>query len=346
MASTWTISLDQVRRQDEDAAELLAFLAYLSNRDIWYELIKAGVSDEVPWISRVTENKIRFQRAMSKLNDYNLVDVVAGSYQVHPCLHDWLLESLNTPPKPLLFITALTCIADNIKGESSPHFWVTNRRLLEHAEELESPRFHELWQLYASEEKLLDAAYSIAGLLQNWNWLEKAEEMYIRALVGKEKALGPDHTSTLATVNNLGNLYRVQGKLAEAEQMYVRALAGYEKALGPDHTSTLDTVNSLGTLYRNQGKLAEAERMYQRALVGYEKALQPETIPALKTVSNLARLYRDQGKTNKAEEMFQRAIMGRKKILGSDHPATLKVVNALNKLSLDASERKRGSKYG
>lgn len=40
MSSTWTISLDQVRSQDGDAAELLAFLAYLNNRDIWYDLLK------------------------------------------------------------------------------------------------------------------------------------------------------------------------------------------------------------------------------------------------------------------------------------------------------------------
>ena len=75
----------------------------------------------------------------------------------------------------------------------------------------------------------------------------------MRALAGYEKALGPDHTSALLTVNNLGNLYSDQGKLAEAEQMYVRALAGYEKALGPDHTSTLSTVNNLENLYRDQG---------------------------------------------------------------------------------------------
>jgi hypothetical protein len=53
-----------------------------------------------------------------------------------------------------------------------------------------------------------------------------------RALTGREKALRPDHTSTLATVHDLGILYRYQGKMAEAEEMYQRALAGYEKALG------------------------------------------------------------------------------------------------------------------
>ena len=85
--------------------------------------------------------------------------------------------------------------------------------------------------------------------------LAEAEKMYQRALEGYEKAWGPEHTSTLDTVNNLGNLYPDQGKMAEAEKMYERALEGYEKAWGPEHISTLDTVNKLGIVYKNQGKL-------------------------------------------------------------------------------------------
>jgi Tetratricopeptide repeat len=49
-------------------------------------------------------------------------------------------------------------------------------------------------------------------------------------LRGKEKAGGAEHTSTLDTVNNLGNLYKGQGKMAVAEEMLLRALQGYEKA--------------------------------------------------------------------------------------------------------------------
>ena len=82
-------------------------------------------------------------------------------------------------------------------------------------------------------------------------------------MTGKEKAWGPDHTSTLDTVNNLGSLYADQGKMNEAEEMYLRALTGKEKAWGPDHTSTLDTVNNLGSLYADQGKMNEAEEMYR-----------------------------------------------------------------------------------
>ncbi|KAK5202400.1 hypothetical protein LTR96_011580 [Exophiala xenobiotica] len=53
--------------------------------------------------------------------------------------------------------------------------------------------------------------------------LAEAEKMYLRALQGYEGALGPNHTSTLDTVNNLGNLYKNQGKLDESEQMYTGA---------------------------------------------------------------------------------------------------------------------------
>jgi tetratricopeptide (TPR) repeat protein len=78
--------------------------------------------------------------------------------------------------------------------------------------------------------------------------------MYERALKGKEKAWGPEHTSTLDTVNNLGIIYKDQGKFKEAEEMYNRALKGYEKALGPNHPSTLMTLQNLSDLHKCQGK--------------------------------------------------------------------------------------------
>jgi tetratricopeptide (TPR) repeat protein len=60
--------------------------------------------------------------------------------------------------------------------------------------------------------------------------MAEAEEMYLRALRGREKAWGAEHKSTLDTVNNLGNLYKDQGKIAEAEAILLRALCGREKA--------------------------------------------------------------------------------------------------------------------
>ncbi|KAK3614910.1 hypothetical protein LTR22_027630 [Elasticomyces elasticus] len=137
------------------------------------------------------------------------------------------------------------------------------------------------------------------------------------------------HILTLDTVNNLGNLYRIQGKMKDAEEMYLRALTGYEEALGPKHTSTLNTVHNLGLLYAHQGKMKDAEDMFLRALRGKEEAWVPKHTSTLETVNNLAVLYYAQGKMQEAEEMYLRALRGFEEARGPKHTSTLSTVNNL-----------------
>ncbi len=80
------------------------------------------------------------------------------------------------------------------------------------------------------DDDIAGTYFSLGYLFNDQSKLVEAEQMYEQALRGKEKAWGPEHTSTLNTVNNLGLLYADQGKLAEAEQMYEQALRGKEKA--------------------------------------------------------------------------------------------------------------------
>ena len=83
--------------------------------------------------------------------------------------------------------------------------------------------------------------------------MKEIEDMYLRALTGKEKAKvwGPEHTSTLDTINNLETLYWDQGKIKEAENMFLRTLTKYEKIWDSEHTSTLHTIHNLKILYKN-----------------------------------------------------------------------------------------------
>ncbi|TKA63500.1 hypothetical protein B0A55_11221 [Friedmanniomyces simplex] len=183
--------------------------------------------------------------------------------------------------------------------------------------------------------------HDIADLFSDQNKMREAEEVYLRALRGKEEARGPKHTSTLNTVNNLAILYKNQGKMQEAEEMYLRALRGYEEAWGPKHTSTLDTVNNLAVLYKNQGKMQEAEEMYLRALRGYEEAWGPKHTSTLDTVNNLAILYKNQGKMQEAEEMYLRAIDGFCVAEGNHEPRVEHLREQLSALKFD-DQRKAG----
>ncbi|KAI0188088.1 kinesin light chain [Astrocystis sublimbata] len=302
---TWQISYVQIQEQDPLAAYLLRWWAYFDNEDIWFELLQPSSTDGPAWMYELAD-ELNFNSAMGTLHDYGFIEVhnstldLIGSrgYSIHACVHSWTVYVLNENWDVSLAKLMVDCVATSVPSQDELQFWLLQRRLLSHAikcsttiidsDHIMGWAFHKLGNLYSDQGKL-----------------QKAEDMYLRALRGKEKAWGPDHTSTLSTVNNLGLLYSDQGKLQEAEDMYLRALRGYEKAWGPNHTSTLDTVNNLGLLYSNQGKLQEAEDIYLRALRGYEKAIGPREIiryrPAINTSQNFRALLLAQGKLTKAK---------------------------------------------
>jgi len=162
-----------------------------------------------------------------------------------------------------------------------------------------------------------------------WN---SAEQLYRRALLGREKALGPDHPDTLYIVNNLGVLLSEKGDYDGAEALCRRALMGYERALGADHPDTFSTVSNLGVLLCDKGDYDGAETLYRRTLLGREKSLGPDHPQTLDSVNNLGTLLCDKGDYDGAEALFRRALLGREKALGSDHPKTLSSVSNLGVL--------------
>ena len=124
--STWNISYEQIQRQDPSAAELLRLIAYLDNQDLWYELFRAGADTEPLWWSEVVKSKARFHYAMSKLQDYSLVEVRADGYgySLHTCVHDWTLEFLNRRFDQKLYRLAVRCIGQSVQRETEAEYWI------------------------------------------------------------------------------------------------------------------------------------------------------------------------------------------------------------------------------
>ena len=88
--------------------------------------------------------------------------------------------------------------------------------------------------------------------------------MFKRALQGYEKAWGPEHTSTLNTISNLGLLFEGQTDIAKARMMYSKALVGCEKVFGPDHPRSQglrDNLRALDAVVEN------------KALIGVEESI-------------------------------------------------------------------------
>jgi len=194
-----------------------------------------------------------------------------------------------------------------------------------------------LWELTDRRED-----WGGVGELASW-FREKilwksAEALYRRALEGREKALGPEHSSTLTSVNNLGLLLSDKGDYEGAEALYRRALQGREKALGPEHPSTLGSVNNLGALLSDKGDYDGAEALLRRALEGKEKVLGAEHPDTLGGVNNLGNLLRNKGDYDGAEALLRRALKGKEKALGPEHPSTLMSVGNLGILLSDKGD--------
>ena len=117
-----------------------------------------------------------------------------------------------------------------------------------------------------------------------------------RALEINEKALGPEHPDTAASLNNLAGLYEAMGAYEKALPLYQRALKIREKALGPDHPDTANSLNNLAALYCAMGAYDKALPLYQRALKIREKALGPEHPDTGPSLNNLAMLYQSHGR--------------------------------------------------
>ncbi len=239
--TTWTISYERIRQTNETATTFLQLWANLDRQDIWYELVSRGSHGcrESGWLQEMAASEIDFKRVMKALLGYSLVEAHqrTESYSVHPVVHDWCAETISRRLDGLM-MTAVKMVGAAVPEHLEAEYWVLQQRLVPHADRC-IRRIKDSGVLESVESgEASDAFHNLGLLYADQGRLVEAEEMYRRALDGKEKAWGPEHTSTLNTVNNLGNLYKNQGKLVEAEEMYRRALDGYINARGFDHPNT------------------------------------------------------------------------------------------------------------
>ncbi|KAI7081867.1 hypothetical protein KC356_g8821 [Hortaea werneckii] len=348
LRSTWQVSLDRIEQQNELSSRLLRLWCYFGNQDLWYELVRDGPTEALPWLGRLTASLPVFTRAMRLLCSYGLAqgDSVSedsagsGGYSIHACVHSWAIQVLNKEWNHALATFAVRAIWQHVPEESSPEPWLTQRRLLPHVDRC----LMYLPVLESTSADTTSSLHEIGNLYYDQGKMQEAEAMYLRALEGREEAWGPKHTSTLNSVNNLGILYKNHGKMQEAEAMYLRALEGREEAWGPKHTSTLNTVNNLGNLYKDQGKMQEAEAMYLRALKGKEDAWGPKHTSTLDTVFNLSIFYSNQRRNPEAERMCLRAIEGYKDVEES-HDSDIAFLQALlTELEVGRVPRQKSSK--
>ncbi len=134
----------------------------------------------------------------------------------------------------------------------------------------------------------------------------EAEKQWSAALKEADE-FGAEDPRLATSLNNLADLYRLQGRYAEAEPLYKRSLEILEKALGAEHPDVATSLNNLAEVYRAQGRYAEAEPLYERSLAIREKALGAGHPHVALSLENYSALLRETGRGSEAVKLETRA---------------------------------------
>ncbi|KAI1742224.1 hypothetical protein F4680DRAFT_464108 [Xylaria scruposa] len=360
VAATWTLSFEQIERQNPLASELLLLISLFDRQAIPMEFL----SDFIEFYHNDPPiEDIKLTKAIGVLKAYSLITEGKGQcLDLHRLIQLVAQKWLNTKKSMHQFvekaiITVSHCYPfggyENrekctaylphvqavlkLEGVESRDENIARALLLHNAATYFSIQGQ--WKLAEGfETEALDINKEMLGpnhpdtllsmdnlalTYQNQGRWKEAELLQVKVLDIYKATLGLDHHDTLLTMGSLASTYRKQGRWKEAQLLEAQVLDTSKATLGPDHPDTLLSMNSLALIYRRQGRWKEAELLEVQALVIYKSTLGPEHPDTLLSMGNLALIYGDQGRWKEAE-LLQVEVLGiSKATLGPDHPDTL-----------------------
>jgi tetratricopeptide (TPR) repeat protein len=240
MYTTWDISYRHIERDDKNAAKLLQLWAYFDHQDLWFELLQSSAKGAEYWLLQTTQDRLSFDQTMRVLCGHGLVEAnsptgkwgtQSSGYSVHECVHSWMVHVLNKGANEDMSQLAMRGVASHIPSMDVPEYWLVQRRLLRHADQCHT--------MLTKGQKLQNREWipvALGVLYANQGRLDKAEDMYNRALQGYEKALRIPKVDTyppaLRTMENLGDLLWDAGQPEAAQKYYLRAEGGIRLVYG------------------------------------------------------------------------------------------------------------------
>jgi tetratricopeptide (TPR) repeat protein len=145
-----------------------------------------------------------------------------------------------------------------------------------------------------------------------------AAELLLRRTL--ELAGGDADARTVASLQDLAELYEAQGRYSDAEKELRRALALRETALGPENPELKADIEAVARVLAARSQLVEADAMLSRSLAIQEKALGRDRLELLPTLGQLARVRVAMGEAMRGELPLLRAVAIREKVQGPAHP--------------------------
>lgn len=177
------------------------------------------------------------------------------------------------------------------------------------------------------------AAYTLDFLGTVYQQMGRGEDaiaVFERALKGFDRALGPRHEDTLASVGRLADAYEAEKHWDKSEPLRRRLLAEFNGQTNPDKAALAQAESDVALCLDAQKKWDEAMLLYGDVLRLRKEALGEQAPEVAETLSNEGRVWLLKGDASKAEDLLRQALAVDEKAFG---PGDASVADDLHRLS-------------
>jgi len=339
VATTWSLSFQQIEQQSPAAAEVLRLCAFLAPDAIPEELLARGATELGTVLESAARDPFTLNEALEVLRRYSLVQRDGSTHmlRIHRLVQIVLRESMDEETqrawaeRTVRAVNAAFPQAEEGRGSLPVPQTGFQQDYLPHVQECAT--LIKEYQLHFPEAARL--LYQAGDFLYVHGFYPQSQSLHESALVIREQVLGSEHPAVAESLNALAVLARLEGNYEQAEAFQRQVLTIREKALGLDHPATGESLNNLGVLYRTQGKYEQAEPLLEQALSISERSLGSEHHDTLIAFLNLAKLYLEQRKYVQAEPLLKQALATSERVLEPGHPLIAHNLNLLARLSYE-----------
>lgn len=161
---------------------------------------------------------------------------------------------------------------------------------------------------------------------------DEALQLGRRAVVVKERILGPLDPEVALSINSLANILWKMGDYGAARPLYERALEIRTKAPGVKPQTVARSIHNLAFLLVEQGQYAASKPLAERAVRVLEESLGPDHDDVAIALNSQATLLKRMGDFQESRRLYERALEIRRKNHGPEAPGCADLMANLGSL--------------
>lgn len=267
VAATWSLSLEELKRQSQASVDLMNLFAFFAPDNIPLNIIGEEAhphhqTDIPESLSNVIGQPLALDDAVLHLKKYSLVSIKEGNVSIHRLVQTLVRDQLTDDDKQKYFKLAVGLMSCAFPLEiKDVNTWPRADTLVPHVSKV----FEDASSLNVKWRQLATLLDRVGIYLSKRAEYEKAREMFESALGVVEAVSGLNSDDAVAVLGNLGVALEDLGDLEKAQAVFEKALETTETNYGPGDPRVGTPSHNLGSLLTRLGKLDEAKRLLERS---------------------------------------------------------------------------------